>query len=211
MAYQQALKLDPEKIDAYLHLGDMFRSNQDYDKAVEWYRNAQEVDPRNYGPSYYLGLVARAQKRYEEALAYFDRSLTLDPGNAGVLYDKAITLDAWGRRGDATAVLAEAIANHKNSPQSWRSLLEQWQKYPTHEIDPDYWWALGREAEKTRDWQRAADLYQRGSELAQAPDDYRLLNRYDDAIRSLAEAITFHSNPPESWKNLLEKWQAKEN
>jgi len=177
IAYQKAIALMPDKIDAYLGMGETYRAQKAYEEAAQWFARAQELFPKDYRPPYYLGLVARAQKNYEDALAHFDASLALKPDNPSVLYYKAITLDAMQRRGEAIQTLSQAIAHHKNPPENWRKLLSKWERYPDYAQDPDRWWERGRAAEQEKDWSRAAALYAEGAAKAQPPDDYRLLER----------------------------------
>ena len=176
-AFRQALTLNPDKVDAYLRMGEVFRYQKRYEEAAIWYQRARGVAPNHYAPPYYLGLLERAQGNYEAALIYFEQSLALKPDNVDVLYYKALMLDALQHRGDAITVLNQAIATHKNPPQSWLDLQKRWQRYPIYAEDPDRWWEKGQVAEKEKDWARTAAIYEAGAARAFPPDDYRLLNR----------------------------------
>ncbi len=176
-AYRQALALKPGRIDAYLRMGHLSRYRGWYGEAELWYWRAEEVAPESYAPEYYLGIAAREQRRYEDALAHFDRALAVRPKDPGVLYYKAITLEALGRRGEATEALEQAILHHSRPPQSWQRLRDHWLRYPNPLDDPDQWWALGRTMERKRQWIQAAYLYREGARRAYPPDDYRLLTR----------------------------------
>ena len=176
-SYQKAIAVMPDKIDGYLGVADVFRTQKRYDDAIAWYQKTGALFPQDYRPPYYLGLVARAQKDYERALDYFEQSLTLKPNNAGVLYYKATVLDALQRRGEAIGALSQAIEHHPSHPESWRKLLAKWQRYPDYAQDPDRWWERGRAAEKEKDWAQAAAIYAEGAGKALPPDDYRLLER----------------------------------
>ena len=128
--YEDLVQRYPDKINAYLGLGETYRAQKEYDEAAAWFQRARGLFPDDYRPPYYLGLVARAQERYEEALAYFEQSLEWKPDNPGALYYKAVTLDALQRRGEAIQALSQAIAHHRKPPESWQKLLDQWQNQP---------------------------------------------------------------------------------
>jgi tetratricopeptide (TPR) repeat protein len=176
-AYRQAIQTMPDKIKGYLEMGGTFREQKAYDEARTWYEKAGELFPDDHRPPYYLGLLSLSQKRYEDAVSHFDRSLALKPNNPSVLYNKAAALDRMQRRGEAIEVLTQAIDHHSNPPESWQKLLARWQRYPDYAQDPRRWWELGQAAEKEKNWAQAADIYHEGAGKAQAPDDYRLLER----------------------------------
>ena len=175
--YDDLVKRYPDKIDAYLGLGETYRAQGRYEEAASWFQRARELFPDDYRPPYYLGLVARAQKRHDDALAYFDQSLGLKPNNPSVLYYKATVLDALQRRSEAIETLTQALALMKKKPEGWQKLLDKWLRYPDYAQDPGRWWKRGQAAEKEKDWARAATLYAEGAGKAQPPDDYRLLER----------------------------------
>jgi len=185
-AYHQALALDPTRIEAYLGIGKVYRRQKRFAKATDWFEKAREMDPEHYAPYYHLGLVARARGRYEEALSLFDEALSRKE-NATVLYYKAVTLDALHRRSEAIQVLSQALEIPTDPPEQWQKLLTKWQRYPDYDRDPDRWWEKGQAAEKEKDWARAASLYHEGAQMAQPPDDYRLLEREALMYRYLKE------------------------
>ncbi|MCD6290191.1 MAG: tetratricopeptide repeat protein [Anaerolineae bacterium] len=125
--YRDLIRRYPDRMDAYLGLGEVYRARKEYAQAAYWYHRAKEADPDSYAPDFYLGLTSHAQKRYEDALRYYQASLALRPGNPWVIYYKAQTLWTMGHHDDAIQALQEAIHHYKNPPKSWQSLLEKWQ------------------------------------------------------------------------------------
>lgn len=123
---QQALILNPQKVEAYLQMGEVYRHQGQYEKAIEQYLQAQVLSPNHYAPSYYLGLVSFAQQDYFEAIANFDKSLSLLPGSPWVLYYKAVSLDALGQRKEASVVLDIAISNLDEPLEDWLILQDNW-------------------------------------------------------------------------------------
>ncbi len=125
--YRDLIERYPDRVDAYLGMGETFRVQGKYNDAFTWFHEAQKVAPKSYAPPYYLGLVAYAQKRYSDALHYFDASLALRAKNSGALYYKAVSLEALGRRDEAIRTLEKALSLYKTPPKSWQKLLKRWQ------------------------------------------------------------------------------------
>ncbi len=205
VAYQKAIETFPDKIDGYLGMGHIYRYQQRYDQAREWYRKAAAVQPEQYAPYYYLGTIARSEGDYQKALDDLNKALALKPTYAPVLYEKALTLDLLGDRKKAANVLETAIALSVNPPAGWQSKLEQWRKYPDASSTPEVWWRLGQEAEKNKDWEKAAEMYKRGAEIAIPPDDYRLLLQRARVLRRLGELADASS----ALKRIIEKYPEK--
>ena len=187
VAYRSALALYPDRVEAYLGIGEVYRAQRRYAWAVNWYKRAQKADPASCWPDYYLGLAAHDERRYQDALAFFEHSLAIKADNASALYYKSVTLDALKRRAEAAETLAQAIANHKNPPPIWLDLQEKWRRYPVYEEDPDRWWEKGQAAERERDWAQAATFYHKGASKSLPPDDIRFLVREALMYRYLAE------------------------
>jgi len=126
--YEDLVARYPDKIDAYLGLGDVARSQKQYDEAALWYEKARQIAPDDYRPLYYLGIVAREQKRYDDSLQLLNQSLNIKPNSSYVVYQKALTLKAMGRKDEALATLQQAIDMHPKHPASWKKLLAKWQE-----------------------------------------------------------------------------------
>ena len=207
---KRAIEKYPDKADPYIELGDIVRNQKDYDKAIALFQKAHELAPDDHRPLLYLGLISRSQEHYEQALVYLQEALAIKPDSRELLYYQATVLDALGRREEAIDSMQKAIAGMASPPEDWSKLLAKWQRYPTTESDPAYWAALAREAEKTQDWQKAADLYQKAVELAQGKDAYPYLIKlgymfireraYERAEQAYKQALTLE---PESIDALL--------
>lgn len=94
-AYQEAITLNPQMIEAYNNLGNLFEHLTRYDKALEVYQKAVEIAPqnallyRNLGVVYEkLGQVPNAMDAYR---TYIASTRTPDPAIVEMMayYDKA--------------------------------------------------------------------------------------------------------------------------
>ncbi len=124
--YEDLVQRYPEKINAYLGLGETYRAQGRYEEAASWFQRARELLPDDYRPPYYLGVTALNAHEYEKALAYLEESLALKPEHVYTLYSKARALKALGRNDEAIEALARAIDLHSHPPESWKDLLAEW-------------------------------------------------------------------------------------
>ncbi len=90
-SFQAAIENDPELIDAWLILGDMY-SAEGNPLALDYYKGALTADPDNilakHSKAYYLqnnGNIEEAQKLYDE-ITLTDRNYVQAPLNSGILY-----------------------------------------------------------------------------------------------------------------------------
>jgi len=126
--YRDLVTRYPDRMDAYIGLGDLARGRRAWDEATDWYKKAWRAAPDHHAPPYYLGVTAYSAKRYQEALEYLQRSLALNPKAAWTWYYKALALKALARNRDAIAALEQAISLYKNPPAGWVKTLEQWRE-----------------------------------------------------------------------------------
>jgi tetratricopeptide (TPR) repeat protein len=81
VAYQEALKRDPENPVIKKNLGDAFFFNKELPKAITQYQNALESNPRFYQAHFSLGMAFYQQGKHREALEEFEAVLKLNPQN----------------------------------------------------------------------------------------------------------------------------------
>ena len=125
--YRDLITRYPDRMDAYIGLGDLARERHAWEEALGWYKKAWQAAPDHYAPPYYLGLTAYYAGRYQEALEYLERSLERNPKAAWTWYFKALTLKALARDDEAIFALERAISLYKKPPASWSKLLREWQ------------------------------------------------------------------------------------
>ncbi len=105
MAFQAAISVDPQCLDAYIQLGTLYFDKQDYFLSQQIFEKALELAPNNAKILCNLGYLCWMQDKIQEAITYYQKSIQQDPGydialnNLGVLYldhigniDKAIEL-----------------------------------------------------------------------------------------------------------------------
>jgi tetratricopeptide (TPR) repeat protein len=106
--------------------------------------------------AYFLFLGDRSQsaERWEEARRWYTLAFSLYPTPAGARKLDALYL-RLEQKGAAVAVWEELLARLPAS-------------------DPNRWWALGRVAELSEDWERAALFYGEGARRSPTPYDFRM-------------------------------------
>lgn len=115
VAYQTAIVLDPNNIDAFIALGESYQDRNDYDNALDCYCTAVKLDPNV--PKLYcnLGLTLWEKGCIEEAIIAYHKAINLNPkyeiafNNLGVVY-----LDGSNSPEEAIIMFTQAIKNNPN-------------------------------------------------------------------------------------------------
>lgn len=87
-ALEEILKEEPGHLDAILRLGDISAENEDYNRAISYYKKAEEIRPHNLEVLFSLVRVMEKANRVPDARMYLDEILDLDPDNLTALYMK---------------------------------------------------------------------------------------------------------------------------
>jgi serine/threonine-protein kinase len=91
-AVDEAFRLDPNLPEVHIALGLYhYRSNLDYDRALEHFATARKSQPNNSKLLDSIAAVQRRQGRFEQALANFKRASELDPRSNNLLFEVANT------------------------------------------------------------------------------------------------------------------------
>jgi tetratricopeptide (TPR) repeat protein len=93
-AYQQALKLDPNNLEASKCLGRLYTKLSDFERAQEVYKKAMAKYPKNAEIWYDLGMCHNRRKDFNESVRCFSKALDLEPENRKYLKMLGYTL-AW--------------------------------------------------------------------------------------------------------------------
>ena len=87
--YQKVLGLQPHRADIYLKLGDTFKSQQQFERAIAAYQQAIDLEPEQPPGAYQaLGSVLEEQKQYHRAIVLYQDSIRLHPKCASEFYVK---------------------------------------------------------------------------------------------------------------------------
>ena len=86
-AFDEALKLDPNSIEANLYRIYMLLGRGEKESARHGIANMLTVSSNDWNVHMVAGLALRADGMYDEALGQFNRALKLNPANAAILYN----------------------------------------------------------------------------------------------------------------------------
>jgi tetratricopeptide (TPR) repeat protein len=102
---QHAVTLDPRDAIAAAHLGLLAQRAGDEAAAEAWYRKAIAVDPTQMVARNNLGTLYLQRRQWGEALEQFSASAAAAPENYDAALNRAVALDALGRREEAREAL----------------------------------------------------------------------------------------------------------
>jgi tetratricopeptide (TPR) repeat protein len=102
---QHAVTLDPRDAIAAAHLGLLAQRAGDEAAAEEWYRMAIALDPSQVVARNNLGTLYLQRRQWGEALEQLSVSVAVAPENYDAALNRAVALDALGRRAEAREAL----------------------------------------------------------------------------------------------------------
>jgi tetratricopeptide (TPR) repeat protein len=100
-AYEQALCLDPEKLDALLNCGTLCYEEGNLKKAAEYFARALRVDPESALAHFNLGSVLEEVGRLEAARLHLRNAVRLDPNYPDAHYNLAFVCEKLGAYNEA--------------------------------------------------------------------------------------------------------------
>jgi len=100
-AYDHALCIDPQKLDALLNCGTLFYEEGNLKKAAEYFERALEADPENALAHFNLGSVLEEVGRLEAARLHLRHAVRLDPSYPDAHYNLAFVCEKLGAHNEA--------------------------------------------------------------------------------------------------------------
>ena len=93
-AYQKALEIDKNNLEAARCLAGVYVKSGNYERAFDIYKKAIEKHPKDSGLWYELGLAHQRRKDFPESVRCFTKALEMDPENRDYMKKLGFTL-AW--------------------------------------------------------------------------------------------------------------------
>ena len=108
---QQAVAVYPENAEAYYILGNIFRQEEDYPRAIAAYQSAIRIKP-DYSDAYFnLGFIYATKGMYQAAEEGFSQVVQLKPDYLGkALYNLAVVQQKLGKTQESMFNLERAVA-----------------------------------------------------------------------------------------------------
>jgi tetratricopeptide (TPR) repeat protein len=100
-AYDHALCIDPQKLDALLNCGTLCYEEGNLKKAAEYFERALRADPENALAHFNLGSVLEEVGRLEAARLHLRHAVRLDPSYPDAHYNLAFVCEKLGAQNEA--------------------------------------------------------------------------------------------------------------
>ena len=100
-AYEQALRLDPQRVKALVNSGTLLYDQGELARAVEFFRRAVALEPANALAQFNLGSVLEEIGELEAARNHLRRAVSLDPSYSDAHYNLAFVCERLGAHGEA--------------------------------------------------------------------------------------------------------------
>jgi lipopolysaccharide biosynthesis regulator YciM len=113
-ALEDILKEKPGHIDALLRLGDIAATEDEYQKANNYYLKAKNIQPKKLETLFALEALMEKTGRWSEAMDYLENILDIDDSNLSAMYKKRGILERQGKWDDLV-YLQKAILKHEHS------------------------------------------------------------------------------------------------
>lgn len=121
--YDNAIKIDPNNIEAYLGKGRLclWRQVNMHQSAYDAYTNVVDIDENNYEGLQGLGRSARELKRYGESEEALKKAIELKPDDPIIYGDLAMTLFF---KGHTLRDAEERIACYRGAVENYKKAIE---------------------------------------------------------------------------------------
>src|SRR6266852_4477582 len=115
-AYDHALSIDPQKVDALLNCGTLCYEEGNLKKAAEYFMRAFRVDSESALAHFNLGSVLEEVGRLEAARLHLRNAVRLDPSYPDAHYNLAFVCEKFGARNEAQRHWQAYITLDPSSP-----------------------------------------------------------------------------------------------
>lgn len=110
---QEVLSVEPEHINSLLQLGDIALTEDNFQKAREYYYKAREINPKGFESLFALVRLMEKAGRWSDALRYIEEILDIDDGNLSALYKKREILEELDKWDDIVFVQKAILKNER--------------------------------------------------------------------------------------------------
>ncbi|HSF08987.1 MAG TPA: tetratricopeptide repeat protein [Nitrospirales bacterium] len=108
-AYQQALIVNPQYVEALANLGNVYRRQRQWIDAVTTLQQALQLKPQSADLHNALGVTYKEQGERENALRHYQQALQLSPHHAEALNNMGVVLQDQGQLDKAAEAFQKAL------------------------------------------------------------------------------------------------------
>jgi len=182
--------INPKSAEDFYNLGLTYYEKNEFDKAIESFKNTLEIDPKYVAAWYDLGYIYKRKKEYDKAIEHYNKALEINPEHS----------DAWH---------GLALSYHQQNE------FDQAIEYTKNalEIDPEYqqaWQTLGSSHYGKKEYDKAIKYYKNALELDQGIANswyglgvsYYAKRKYSKAIECYKNTLEINPELEIAWKGL---------
>lgn len=122
LAYQQALELDADCVDALFNLGVTLHHLARHSEALNFLERVIALKPDHVAAHVFTGAAWRGLGKPEQALLAYQQALQLEPDHVEAICGKAAALKDTGRLEEALELYRKAIRIHPKNPEGFSNL-----------------------------------------------------------------------------------------
>jgi tetratricopeptide (TPR) repeat protein len=118
-AYQHAIQLDRDNLDAIRGLAENYLNDGQVDKALDQYKVIADANPEDAQTYLRISEIYRRQGKYDDALDSLKKAQTMVPDALEVPYNIAVVYEAQGRYDDAIKILQDLLKKTEKPDNSY--------------------------------------------------------------------------------------------
>jgi tetratricopeptide (TPR) repeat protein len=120
--FQRALKLDPNNLQVWIGLAELFRLTNQWPAAEESYRKVIALDPHNVGARINLSSILLAQQRFEDVISILEEALHLRSDLPAAFLNLGVAFKAAGDLERARTAYENVLALDPDLPEAHYNL-----------------------------------------------------------------------------------------
>jgi tetratricopeptide (TPR) repeat protein len=113
-AYQRAVTLDKDNIDALRGLAQNLANDNQMEAALSAYKSVQSVDQQDWQTDVEVSRIYRRMGKFDEALESLKKAESVAQDSQEIPYEEAIVLEAQGKFDEAIAILQKLVTRSTN-------------------------------------------------------------------------------------------------
>ncbi|MFT4111689.1 tetratricopeptide repeat protein [Silvibacterium sp.] len=189
-AYQRAVDLDPDSLDAERALAKLLLADNQLTPALKAFQDVAAGDPSDPEALLRISEIQRRQGHYEDALATLKKAKALAPDSIEISFQEGLLDDTLGRFDEAIAIFEKLTADSEHTSGQYSEPEKN-----NHALFLERLAIIYGEANQTEKaaatWQKLADLGTAFSDQAYESevDAYRDGHEYDKATQVARDAV----------------------
>jgi len=135
---KEVLSEEPEHINALIQLGDIAVSEEDFQRAREYFQKARDLNPHSLDALFAMERLMEKTDRWSDALRYVEDLLEIDEGNLSALYKKRDILERLDRWDDLIFVQKAIFKNEhteRDKNRERKNLVGYKYEYGRHSLE----------------------------------------------------------------------------